>query len=397
VLFLDKHPGLRFGETQDVENCPKGMRPMPMHPPTLLRTTICPSAAHFRAWRTGARHPEEVSHLAASQEAQKSEGEKGENSSLSLYFHSGFIGRPVYPRNSVWRMYRGCKTTRAVQYGRVILVLFLVGCLLWFPARIAIFRFGGTEVSHLNGETCQETVNAFRAVLPSSWPDEERAADESMEHYLARVQKEFTADEVFSALTGLKMSKSYELDFVMDTSYDCEPVLYARRANQPAYTQFSDLLEQRGGHGFLPYIFDTDIRDQYLNFVQTDGTSESYFELVVLHVMGTHFWQRGHSNYHDETIVCHTSGLPMPKSGQLSDMELAIEFVVPAPIFEKAQYLNLDPVVVKRHNQVDVSVVVFSRWKGFSRVVYSVSEESPHRIRVTDEDLLLPYDCGVRF
>ena len=42
----------------------------------------------------------------------------------------------------------------------------------------------------------------------------------------------------------------------------------------------------------------------YLDYVQTDDTPESYFQLAVLSMMGSQFYLYWHANYNDSQIIC---------------------------------------------------------------------------------------------
>lgn len=129
--------------------------------------------------------------------------------------------------------------------------------------------------------------------------------------------------------------------------------------------------------------------------IELDGTPESYFEAAVYRGHAGQFYLAWHANYADTTFV--TSQVDV--EGVLYMLE-KIDFGTPISdeAMRKARGIDTTPRVwFLDCNTAVVSVVVFSKWSGFSRVTASLSRKSPYRVKWTSRRRLVRYNCGMMF
>ncbi len=148
---------------------------------------------------------------------------------------------------------------------------------------IASLTFCNLPVQPEYDSPLQDTVDAMAAI---------QAGLRTPEHLLVenaqRDGSEFDPNLYFTVLTHLSMSPGYVLDYVYH--YDGmggRPVLYARPEGLALYRSYEE---------FAASSLEA---DAYLKAVVVDGTPESYFELVVLSIMGGQFYLDWHANYND--------------------------------------------------------------------------------------------------
>jgi hypothetical protein len=63
----------------------------------------------------------------------------------------------------------------------------------------------------------------------------------------------------------------------------------------------------------------------------------------------------------------------------------------------KALAIQVEPVVKLGADAVRVKVVTFSNWSGFVEQSYTVKRGFPHELLEQSVEILVPYDCGIRF
>jgi hypothetical protein len=194
--------------------------------------------------------------------------------------------------------------------------------------------------------------------------------------------EEFDVMEYFGVLDHLSMQPGYALDYVYH--YDGmggTPILYVRPIGQLPYASESELFAA----GDSP---------SYLEFIQTDGTPESYFQYIVLSLMGDQFYQFWHSNYDDSQIVCEKIDV----NDIVTSLDGNFGYRISIPSRIKAALLkNVSPIVNIGTQSIQVKLVTFTRWGGFFEETTFISKSLPHTIQDVQEKNLVPYDCGVMF
>jgi len=209
-----------------------------------------------------------------------------------------------------------------------------------------------------------------------------------LEEDAKRTGEEFDPNQYFTILSHLSMEPGYVLDYVYN--YDFMggfPVLYARPADQPRYPSLSAYAEAVGADPLA-----AEARASFLDHVRVDGTAEGFFQYVVFLTQAGQFYLHWHANYNDAVIVCDPAGLE-----RLLSSFNAFDLALPEEVKEGARELQPEPVVKFTGDTVQVQILTFSKWGGFSRESYTVSRSFPHKILDSKVDVLVPYDCGVLF
>ncbi len=282
----------------------------------------------------------------------------------------------------------------------------------------------GERVCYLEPQACQESVEALQDLLPHGLPD---GLDLFAGDPTAHVRRSFDAMSLFSVLGHLSMQTGYVLDYVYDasrlSSFGSQPILYAREITRASYQSLAEYQRERPREreSSVRMVTNTEEADgdfvaqviepfyetmttyqrtrqrwraaSYLGHVQTDGTPWGFFEMVLLDVMGSQFYLFWHALYHDDTVVCTPASLPAEETAEGSPTD----YVAPIDVVQQAGLLDLRPRVEFKRDTVLISVVTFSKWRGFAREIYTVRRDFPHTVLSIEERILVPYCCGVRF
>ena len=225
--------------------------------------------------------------------------------------------------------------------------------------------------------TCGATVDAMTALVEGlEFPANFQTKNP------AKSGGEFDVMEYFSVLDHLSMQPGSVLDYVYH--YDGMggyPLLYVRPTGQPPFATEMD----------LPAGFD---RSGYLDYVQADDTPESYFQFVVLAMMGNQFYKLFQTNYNDSEIVCDKADVRRIVSGLNGDFGNRISLVSWVRAF---LLKDISPSVNIGEESVEVRLVTFTLWGGFYLETYTLSQAMPHTIQDVQKKNLVPYECGVMF
>lgn len=224
---------------------------------------------------------------------------------------------------------------------------------------------------------CRATVDAMSALtggleIPENFQTENPV----------RNGGEFDVMKYFTVLDHLSMQPGYVLDYVYHfDGMGGSPLLYVRPADRSSYATEADLAASAES-------------TNYLDYVQTDDTPESYFQFVLLAMMGNQFYLYWHANYNDSQIVCDKVDVTDIVATLNGDFGYRIS--LPSRI-RAALLTNLTPTVNIGEQTVEVRLVTFTRWGGFYAEAYTLSRAMPHAIEDMQEKNLVPYECGVMF
>jgi hypothetical protein len=193
---------------------------------------------------------------------------------------------------------------------------------------------------------------------------------------------EFDVMKYFEILDHLSMRPGYILDYVYHfDGMGGYPILYVRPATQTPFKTETDLAAS--GEGL-----------NYLDFIQTDDSPESYFQFVVLAVMGRQFYLFWHANYSVTQIPCNLTDVSSIIASLNGDFGRRISFFS----WVRAHFLtNITPSTRFDPQTVEVRFVRFTRWGGFYQEIYTINRSMPHTIVDRQEKNLIPYYCGVMF
>jgi hypothetical protein len=247
----------------------------------------------------------------------------------------------------------------------------------------------------------QQKVNDFSSLIRGLRPPEHLLQanpvwtgdeDDPYEFINVKTGDEFDVNEYFTILNHLSMEPGYVLDYIYVYSFDGGgPILYSRKE--------TDLPGQTGPEwdncrwGWIRYG-STVCQDYccYADHIQTDGTEEAFFELIVLKLMGCRFYQWNHAGLNDTAIICEDSSLD-------EAITLIRQNQYGTPFTEidenRARNLDLEPEIQFIDDVVKVSVLTFTYYGGFIERIYEISRDFPHRILDEEAETLIPYDYGV--
>jgi hypothetical protein len=228
---------------------------------------------------------------------------------------------------------------------------------------------------------CRATVGAFTNLTRDlEFPPHLGSRDAT------KIGTEFDVNRYFSVLDHLSMQPGYILDWVYYYEFiGGEPVIYARKSDQPAYRTYSEYAQENGVNSLFQD------RNRYLEHVQIDGTPESFFQYVLLYLMGGQFYLFWHANYNDQKVICDRSEAETileelkrrSQSPSANEIEIGLR-------------KEISPQVDIKGDVARVKVVVFTNWGGFIQKTFNITRTFPHTMNESSE-VLIPYDCGISF
>ncbi|MFC1848446.1 hypothetical protein ACFLXV_03975, partial [Chloroflexota bacterium] len=216
--------------------------------------------------------------------------------------------------------------------------------------------------------------------------------DDPYEFINIKTGDEFDVNEYFTILSHLSMEPGYVLDYIYVYSFDGGgPLLYARTE--------TDLPGQTGPEwdncrwGWIVYGKVCNDYCCYVDHIQTDGTEEAFFELIVLRLMGCRFYQWNHAHALNDTAII----------GDDSSLDEAIALIQQNPYGtpfteideNKARNLDLEPEIQFCDDVVKVRVLTFNKYIGFTVRVCEISRDFPHKILDEEAEIIIPYDYGL--
>jgi hypothetical protein len=209
-----------------------------------------------------------------------------------------------------------------------------------------------------------------------------RAPDHLLNEDARRLGGEFDVNAYFEILEHLSMEPGYTLDYVYYYDFMAgNPVLYARKVDEPANQTYSEYAQKQG-----------DPATDYLNHVQTDGTDEGFFQLIVLRMMGSQFYLWWHANYNDFTPITSWEAL----QARLDSAEEMCSKST-GEVGKQATRLDLSPTFEYAGEYVTVKVYAFSNWGGLRLFTYTIQRQFPHHLQASGFEIRIPYDCGIVF
>jgi len=243
---------------------------------------------------------------------------------------------------------------------------------------------------------------------------------------------EFDVMQYFTVFKHIKMQDGYILDYVYHYSImGGSPELYARKKDKPPfktaseYTKFieahprfeesqkwnestkkhentNDLDKLKEIIAIFEYY---SIGHLYLENIQIDRTEEGYLEFITLRLLGEQFYLVWHDLYNDKKIiadeavlkkVCEETGQRI--SGCLGNYSDQLEGETRSDYFyRKVKSHGYAPEVRIGKEKVTVSIVTFTKWRGFSRDIYTIKKDFPHRILRKDSTTIAHYHCGITY
>jgi hypothetical protein len=223
---------------------------------------------------------------------------------------------------------------------------------------------------------CADAVDGLRALTAGLEIPENLLIETAV-----KTGTEFDPNAYFDVLTHLSMQPGYVLDFVY--TYDWMggyPTLLARPEDEAPFLEWSDVPEEARN---------------YLDHIVVDGTPEGFLQFALLELLGQQFYLFWHANYNDWAIVCNRANVRTIVDGLSAD-----DFGLPMPLADRLKALSLrglEPVVEIGAQTVEIRFVAFTSWGGFIEFRYEILGAFPHTIQNVNQNVLVPYECGVMF
>ena len=240
----------------------------------------------------------------------------------------------------------------------------------------------------------QKTVDEIRHLNEQQeLPDHFASSRASGLQYHLRHPDDFDPNRYFRKLNHLHMEPGYTLDYI----YRCWggdgcPVAYARKEGETDTMLYARLWPDSLG-GYDEEEIHSLVGD-VLNHVIADGTPEGFFQLAVFVIMGGQFYLAWHALYNDRRILCDESAL----RDLINDLKRTNYGTEPSQDLVSAAFdLDLAPRITMTDSTCIVSLVTFSKWKGFARERYSCRRRFPHVLECVEVHVELQYDCRIAF
>lgn len=170
-------------------------------------------------------------------------------------------------------------------------------------------------------------------------------------------------------------------------------MVYARKSNAVPFQTYEEFLGSYGeemsdeaSYAQLNHAFD------YLEQIQVDNSPESYFQFVVLAILGDQFSLSWHGLYNDVKILCDSSDMTYINE-DMKDYSL----VFPQGMTDRIEQVDFEPVIIVDENTVTVRFVTFTKWGGFFEFVYVMDKQNPMQLIDAKYNPLIEYDCGIMF
>ena len=236
---------------------------------------------------------------------------------------------------------------------------------------------------------CQRTVDGMREL---AWGLE--LPEHLMQEDPVKTGEEFDVNVYFSILDHLAVRPGYVLDYVYQYDFmGGRPVMYVRPEDQAPYLSYSEYYTSTMSGLTREERLEASWYG-HMDHIQADGTEEGFFQFVALRIMGNQFYLYWHANYNDDAIVCDRERLEEIVA-RISEGDH--EYVLSPELQQEALALDLEPRVEIGDDTVQVRVVTFSMWGGFTEEKHTIRRSFPHEVLEEDFETLVPYDCGIMF
>lgn len=254
--------------------------------------------------------------------------------------------------------------------------------------------------------------NENRAKKFQSWINQIKAyqkkAPELFDRNVKKSDSEFKLDHYFDILDNIELEKAWVLDYLyFKERLGGEPVIIAYPEIKEA--EYKKIIAKIGDNELGSKVQDNDSEitintflnfddvDNYLDHIILDGSEASYFQFVILAVLGSQFALFWHAAYNDKEFVC------TQKAAEKLIKRIGVEDEEPESIdnqlfdqetVEQIRKINFEPQINIKENKTIVRLVFFTKWGGFIEAKYQVEKSFPHKIIEVETEPLVEYSCG---
>jgi hypothetical protein len=129
--------------------------------------------------------------------------------------------------------------------------------------------------------------------------------------------------------------------------------------------------------------------------VQIDRTPDSYFQYVVLAVLGNQYYLSWHANYNDTHILCD-QGDNKYVEAEFTGMNIP-DFSLPQNVQDAAKTIDYQPLVLVGDKTVTVRLVTFSKWGGYTEEIFVVDKQNPEKLISVKKNVMIVVQVGMVF
>lgn len=197
-----------------------------------------------------------------------------------------------------------------------------------------------------------------------------------------RTGAEFNPNTYLDILTHLSLLEGFALDFTYDYQEGLggHPCLYARPTHNAPFETMTEHSAWERKHNVS-------------DFLVSDGTAESFFELVVFREVANQFYLYWHAAYNDLRII--TAKEEIFKIVSTLDELGPVRF---DPVqAEIAMALDPEPRIELTETSAGVVYCSFTQWGGFCIQQEVFSKVHPHLLLCSEVLQAAKYNCGIVF
>jgi hypothetical protein len=183
----------------------------------------------------------------------------------------------------------------------------------------------------------------------------------------------FDVNQYFTILDRLSIQPGYTLDYIyIGDSLKGKPQIYARKLEASPINSLAE----------------TDSTYSIAEHIQTDGTPEGFFQLIVLYLMGDNFYLWWHAVYDKHKIVSSQEAVDkivsvfQPSYEQKSELQ------------KQLAHYDLAPYIEFQGNTVFIRVFTFHNLGGLKQIEYTCSREFPHKGLHGNSQDVIRYSIG---
>ena len=167
-----------------------------------------------------------------------------------------------------------------------------------------------------------------------------------------------------------------------------EPLIYARKEDQPRLSAEKYIKKYKG------------MRKPYLKEITIEISPEAFFQVAVFSQVIHQFYLFWHAAYNDDQFIFNLPVLEwilekISNKGSGYPRDFGSEQKSDEVDTKNVRDLSLAPQITIKEEGAEVKCVMFSEWKGLYYNVFLITW--PEITVKNQEEVILPYDCGICF
>jgi hypothetical protein len=192
----------------------------------------------------------------------------------------------------------------------------------------------------------------------------------------------FDINRFLEVFDRVKLHEGYLLDYFYHADeYEGYPIPFTREEASDPFLMLKDLTWQVYKMEYPEY-------PNLVKHIQFEKTSSGYFQFAVFSEVVYHFYLFWHALYKESEVILTKFQLDQLADtiGKNGDRPLSVEAI------SALNKVSLSPHVLVAGDSADVTLVVFSKFRGFFKE--RVRVHWPNEIKAIGGKLIVKYDCG---